>query len=272
MIERLNFYDVYGYLIPGLALLGALWVPFQLVTVFPPPAQWATAFVAVVLGYVAGHLLQTLADKAFPHARKVSGGGRRPFSSLMLDENEETFSEDLRTAVKRRIRRDFSLDVDGGDPNTLEGRRRDAFMLCRAALVRNEAAAYAEQSQGMYALMQGLAAAATVAIFYLAGWLAAACVRPEPKVLRVLVVLAVVALVVTAALPKTGRYALWLTAIASGFVGFLCGDVWPFGVRAFYLLLGGCVMAFFVAFKCHAAYLDFAKNFAATIYRDFLYL
>src|SRR4051794_30126801 len=66
MIERLNFYDVYGYLLPGSFLLFLLWLPFGIVTGAWPPGEVTSALIAVVIAYITGHLLQGLIREVLP--------------------------------------------------------------------------------------------------------------------------------------------------------------------------------------------------------------
>lgn len=49
MIERFNFYDIYGYLLPGATLVGLLWLPFGIITGTWPAAQLSEA--VFVLGF-----------------------------------------------------------------------------------------------------------------------------------------------------------------------------------------------------------------------------
>jgi len=62
MIDRFNFYDIYGYLLPGTLLLGIFWFPFGLGTGSLPAKEVSTTLLLLALGYIAGHLLQTLAS------------------------------------------------------------------------------------------------------------------------------------------------------------------------------------------------------------------
>jgi hypothetical protein len=54
MIPNLNFYDIYGYLIPGLTLAIVLRLPYGLITGSWPESSWTSALIAVVIGYVLG--------------------------------------------------------------------------------------------------------------------------------------------------------------------------------------------------------------------------
>ena len=66
MIERFNFYDIYGYLLPGATLVGLLWLPFGIITGVWPTAQLSEAVFVLVFSYVIGHVLHTISSKAVP--------------------------------------------------------------------------------------------------------------------------------------------------------------------------------------------------------------
>jgi len=168
VIERLNFYDVYGYLLPGLALLGVGWFPFWFVAGSPFPAALSSALFALVVSYVFGHLLQRLARTAFPQGRAKDG--RFP-SDYLLDKDDPELRPEVRAHVIDLIQRKFDLSV-GAAAQAAEAtdRRNEAFLLCRRALIQQKAGSYAEQFEGMYALMRGLAAVAALSVGYHLGW------------------------------------------------------------------------------------------------------
>ena len=56
MIDKFNFYDIYGYFVPGLALLAVLWLPFGLLKQGWPSADWGSALVAVVAAYLGDEM------------------------------------------------------------------------------------------------------------------------------------------------------------------------------------------------------------------------
>ena len=169
MIERFNFYDVYGYLLPGVLLLGLVWFPIGLTTAALPSAAWSSAVVALALAYVVGHLLANLSSAAFPSLIRDKQGRKRAPSDLLFDRPEdEVLSQrlyDLKEPIAEQIRKDFGIDVE---PNAiwapgLKGRRGAAFLQCRKVLIHEKNAAYAEQQEGMYVLMRGCAAAFVLA-------------------------------------------------------------------------------------------------------------
>jgi hypothetical protein len=48
--------------------------------------------------------------------------------------------------------------------------RDEALFLCRSALIKSKTVSYAEQFEGLYALMRGFSAAFAVAVVYYLGW------------------------------------------------------------------------------------------------------
>lgn len=164
MIERLNFYDVYGYVIPGFAFVALYWLPFGLVGRGWPTSEWASAVAALATSYVAGFLLQRIGTKALS---SETMNGRYP-SSAMLDDPQSVlkggFSKTFWNELRRIIQNDFGLDI------AIETRRADAFFACRAALLANERGQYCEQFQGLYAMSRGLLFAFGAAAPYYLGW------------------------------------------------------------------------------------------------------
>ncbi len=167
MKERFNFYDVYGYLLPGGLMLALLWLPFGLLLRKWPPADWGSAILAVGLAYIAGHLLHALSEAAFPSKFKDKKGNRRHPSDLLVDKDGEKVLHsryhlgDLKYHLAEQIYDQFKIQIDVDSPWTkdLRTRRSVAFFKCRSYLIKKKAAAYMEQQQGMYALMRGAGAA-----------------------------------------------------------------------------------------------------------------
>ncbi len=136
MIQRFNFYDIYGYLVPGLTFLAMMWLPFGLVYHYWPPAPLssglaaASALAAVILGYVVGHILQTLAIAAIPPTvLDTKSKQRRLPSDLLLDDDGPFFSAQFRKKLLDRIRDRSGIGVQGDTTKDadLRKRRDDAF-------------------------------------------------------------------------------------------------------------------------------------------------
>ncbi len=278
MIERLNFYDVYGYLIPGLALLGVVGFPFWFVVGRNPPAAWSSALVVLVLGYIAGHVLQQLARSALPQGKPAQDGTRRLPSDYLLDDTDTTLGLETRTRLIDLILTKFNLQVGAeGIPNEpTRQRRNQAFDLCRRVLIQREVGSYAEQFQGLYALMRGLAAVACLSVAYHLGWALGRVVVP-----RLQLPLAVVLLVATALLAALGvrdrrardrEGVFWLITGALVPLGALFG--YRFGPGPYLnnekigALLAVALGSLFLVRVFCVSYQFFAIRFAETVYRD----
>ena len=261
MLDRLNFYGIYGYLLPGTVLLSLLWFPFGLLLGSWPELDWKTAGVALLFAYIAGHVLHALSEAAFPAEIDDDKGNRFYPSDLLVDRDGDKclpglthLGPSLKQQLQDRIRNQFngldigidkSLSSDVVDRDKVKADRRSAFFKCRSYIIQIGAAAYAEQYQAMYALMRGVAAAFILAFsLYLgsAARLYATCHLPRPVVF-VFVAALVVALVFSLRglwvdrwrpiLPslwpekdeEARRTVFWLIAVAIACGGFAIGDL-----------------------------------------------
>jgi hypothetical protein len=173
MIQNFNFYDIYGYLLPGLVFLGLVWLPFGLLTEDKLPGEWTSAIVGIALAYIVGHVLQTFASSAIRSKIKDSGGVLRYPSEVLLDTENDTFTGEFKTRLYERIRSSFGIDVEGEllEPSdSLSRRRQEVFFLCRVELIKAKSVSYAEQFEGMYTLMRGIVAATAAGSAYYLGW------------------------------------------------------------------------------------------------------
>jgi len=181
MIEKFNFYDVYGYLIPGLVLVGLFWVPFVLLHRWPP-GDLGSAILTLVFAYILGHVIQITVKGVIPPKIKDPFGEVRFPSDILLD-TESLFSPKLKGKIAEGCRGLFEIDISaekdpGNTPDTKEmerisGRRREAFFRARAMLVDAGNKGYAEQFEGLYAMTAGIVVGLGVAGCYFVGWAAA---------------------------------------------------------------------------------------------------
>jgi hypothetical protein len=169
VIERFNFYDVYGYLLPGIFVTVLLWLPAGILLDIWPAAGWSSAVLALVLAYLAGQVLENLSSASLPsNFRDANDRSRKP-SDLLFDADEQQVLSQrlwaLRTPIANQIQHDFGIDVQPGAEwsQAISGSRTVAFFKCRNVLIKQKAAAYAEQQQGMYVLMRGMTAGLIVA-------------------------------------------------------------------------------------------------------------
>ena len=173
MIEKFNFYDVYGYFVPGAAFLALFWIPFGVVKHNWLSSTWTEAIIAAVVSYILGHLLQSLATNAIP-----SGEDRYP-SEIYLDSDDKQLPDNSKKQIQDLIKKQFNLElqVEKKGDDTIDEIRHNAFLLARQVLIQGEAASYAEQSQGMYALTRGLVSVFALSFAYWLGWAAAAVLK-----------------------------------------------------------------------------------------------
>lgn len=152
MIQRFNFYDVYGYLIPGLAIVALVWLPSAIVTHTWQNEKLEWLAVAAAVAYVFGHVIQNLAANAVSAkvVRNADGKASYP-STAMLDPRDTNLDPDIKQRVEGNVLAWFGIDVaitqqaDG----PIGKRRTAAFSLCRPIV--NARTAYAEQFEGFAA-------------------------------------------------------------------------------------------------------------------------
>lgn len=264
MIERFNFYDVYGYLIPGGVAFSLVWLPFALAVTPKLPETVTAAAVAAVLAYVAGHLLQMLARPILTWKR-AAHGFKNP-SSYKIDDPKFAMSDEVAKAIKGRFGIDILAEVE---------RRDEAAMQCRSHLVAQGRAAYAEQQEGMYALMRGISAAAAAAACFTFGWFFGAF-TVSPLTRHAVLAIGVLALLIMivwkgsedVTVKQKSRFAiLILTFVAT--LGFASASGHA-GYR--WLMLALAFGEVFIALRTFGAFIYFAELFAEAVYRDFLNL
>src|SRR6202049_541753 len=171
MIERFNFFDIYGYLIPGVFWLALMWLPFGLRSGFP---SWSTAQITVVGlvgGYILGHLLYAMARLIFPGRTKDTPGCVGPLSSLLLDDDNHELSNPVKKKLAEELERRFGIDAS-------DRHHGDVFFLCRTAIAQAKVGSYAEQYQGLNSLTRGLATACIFAVVLYSGLVIQACFLP----------------------------------------------------------------------------------------------
>ncbi len=285
MLERLNFYDVYAYLIPGIVFVGLLWLPFAVTNETFLKLDWSSALLVLVLAYIAGHVIQGLANSAFPSTKKDKGN-RYP-SDFLLDHDDGTFCPEVKERLTRRILITFDLDVRDpiatADRSAVTKRRSDAFLMCRRALIQEGRASYAEQFEGMYTLMRGLTAAWILGSAYYLGLLIRYAERDllnihapllffESAVAIILLALLTAVRVVCSVdhtrKTKFQKQLFWLVT----FLLFLLAALIPpeaVVAMAPSFLIGLNVTLLFLFLRCYSAYDEFSRLFAATVYRDF---
>lgn len=169
MIERLNFYDIYGYLLPGAALLSVMYLPFLMTGAKAPPLEWTSAILSLVIAYAAGHLLQILVRPVFTEEPY-------PSDTLITELGKKGLPDSFKHQLRLLLRDDFQLDVRATSDRLV------AFEACRYAVQSKEVSSYAEQFQGLYALMRGLASASLLGAASQFGWIVAKLSVDHPRI------------------------------------------------------------------------------------------
>ncbi len=135
MIDRFNFYDLYGYLLPGLVLVAVLGLPPMMSLDELPSTEIASALLAAVVGYVVGHLAHAFGRVLFQEERPF-----RASVEALPDPDKERLGQLLAKARGRPI-----AITD-----------KSVFDICRRVLQDHKRGQLADQFQGMYALTRGL--------------------------------------------------------------------------------------------------------------------
>jgi hypothetical protein len=258
---KFNFYDIYGFALPGFLLLTILWFPFGLVEKIWPDLELSSALVGVILAYIAGHILQTVAEVAIPS--KVVRGSFP--SDKFLDEDDSTFTTDFKNRLTKQIFDEFALNIhsEAGDRDKV---RNDAFFLCRSALIKSKTVIYAEQFQGLYALMRGFTTAFAIGVVYYLGWVYAALVTWQWSGVVLLAGLVVATGAGLTNAKRTMIASLLISAFAAGhYLGLSRIAVSQHRNH----LLVAAVFSFFGSERCYSTYKKYAGHFAIAVYRDF---
>ena len=169
MIDRFNFYDIYGFVLPGTLLAGIFWLPFGLATNSLPSSEISSTLLLLVLAYIAGHLLQTVAQVVVPSKVRDPQKKLRERSSLILDTSNHVFGPDFKKHLGEQINAAFDVQIIGDDDKTIAN-RTSTFFQARTYLLQNKSTGYVEQFEGLYVMMRGFACAFFIGCAYLLGW------------------------------------------------------------------------------------------------------
>jgi hypothetical protein len=280
MIERFNFYDVYGYFIPGIVVLLTLGLPFALgFHLAIEGGEWTALVIGVLTAYLVGHVLQTMASTAIPSSANRSREKHLYPSAAIVSADDST----LTTAVKQRIeavvRGWFGLEiqVDKMATKDLGTVRQDAFELARRVVVAS--GNYAEQFQGLYVMMRGITAALWLAFFYNAGWALAAV--PSDKMRAAALILLCIGLLGFLALSiqhirnlaplkrlNISRLSLFSLGLALFAAGYLLGIKSNVRNDAFiFLVIGVTYIA--ISLRTMSSTQIFAREFAKAVWVQF---
>ncbi len=288
MIKQFNFYDIYGYLLPGMLLLGILWLPIGMVTGLPPSKDISEAVYVAALAYIVGHLVRAVSSSVVPSTVSDSHSQQRVMSDYLLDNSntDSKWAPNFKLRLQGQVQALFNISLqvenDGDGVNAISKDRNTAFFQARAYLIAKDAAAYAEQFEGMYSMMRGLGCCFYVGAAYFAGW----CILLYEKhacvtlCMTAVTVLGVCGTLWFALRPNLKEHWKKIAAAIFWLISF-CGIGFWVGIgsaRHFHhlpnpnvrsLLAAGVVIMVIAAMKCFSAYREFARIFAETVWRDF---
>ena len=285
MIDKFNFYDIYGYFLPGAAFLAVLCIPFGLVRNSWPSHDWSSALIAAVFAYIVGHLIQSVATNAIPSwkAKNTDTNVRYP-SEIYLDAANTELPTPAKQKINELMKAQFGLNlrVDQSGDSTIDKVRNNAFLLARQILIQGKAVSYAEQFQGMYALTRGLVSVFALAFVYWLGW-AAAIVKNRWIVSgavfvmagSVLILMNISAVMLRNILDASRKrkfelgYAVFLL-ISFLSIGYALGVRYTATRGQSALLAFLAAWAFIASLRAYGAYNFFAGRFASTVWRDYL--
>lgn len=296
MIKQFNFYDIYGYLLPGTVLLGLLWIPIGIASNSWPEQDLSKALFLAALSYIAGHLIQAVAQNAVPSNVMWDADSKKwkfP-SERLLDTSEITLSEDFKSRLSDQVKKEFGIDllVSANSAGSISRNRRTAFFQARSSLLARKTAQYVEQFQGLYAMMRGLACAFLVGAAYLGGWWVGTspfawlwCVLFFVAITAGILAIASSVVMLLNSLNRALSGAKWKhgsarTLASSLLVGFFSVGFWAAVRRpdAFWknapsytnALLGlSAGAALLAALVCFSSYRFFAVEFARSVWQDF---
>lgn len=291
MIEKFNFYDIYGYFLPGAVVLLLFWLPMGIVQHKWPSGDWISALLGAVLAYVTGVLLQTFADRVLPsRVERVTGDDARDRypSQKLLDPYDKDYggmqlSDTVKNGLPNLVHEKFGIDpsdlgVNKSPDKAKDRARNDAFLLARHYLVTAKEASYVEQYEGMYALTRGITAAFGVAAVYYSGW-AIGFMRADFAlafaygVLTFGLVTAILAtLFMVYKRKRNFRMELLGGAgalFASLGLGFGLGGRFSGNSEQAALLVLLALAALLASLRAYRFYKEFTETFAITVWRDF---
>ncbi len=281
MVDRFNFYDIYGYFIPGAILLVLLWLPLGFFDIIMPSTM--SAVIGIIPSYVLGHLIHSIAKDVIKSKKHTESGEERYFSVIFLDEKNESLSSAVKHKLADLIEKQFELSVADSDEDQklIDARRNDAFRLCRTYVLQHSEKSYAEQFQGMYVLLRGCSVSLFISAAFYAGFtLIPAIDLYSMDLLKFLISLGLIILgsgyfllSVFKGLKWCNFKKLWYSIAISFVTGILGGYAlvmnYPVGNN---IIIVGALM--FITILVGARFANESRTymqwFTATIYRDFI--
>lgn len=283
MIEKFNFYDIYGYFLPGLALIAVFWLPFGLVLHKWPSGDIASAVLDIALAYFAGHIMLYVSTNTLTSydVQKSTPGHQRYPSETVLDSDSNDLPKEAKDKIAEAVRKELKLEVGvENSSGNFDGNRKAAFNLARQRLSLEKLQSYAEQFQGMYSLARGLVIAFAVGAAYYSGWVLGAVRCHLLLVLAIalglLSLLALVNLAIAINQEKDRErksnleYLFGCTWLLASFAaGWTAGFVYKVSAVQCALLAVSAGIALVLSLRCYVQYRYFTVQFAVTVWQNF---
>lgn len=160
MEAKFNFYDLYGYLLPGIICVAVVAVPLALAGVPLPSVHLGEALILLALAYVIGNLLSAWSRPLFVMEWVDDGRGPASPSETLLRPGAPGLTADDRKSLLEAA----GLEARGADEELSREEAKRVFAIARRKAVEGDSARYFEQYQGMYAFMQGIGISALLGV------------------------------------------------------------------------------------------------------------
>jgi hypothetical protein len=173
IFEQLNFYDIFGYLMPGAVVAGCALLLVD--AAFPDVAVDLGATSAgewvglVFLAYLAGHIVQAVARHVEQAINRVRWGGW-PSDAFLRPDNHR-FTPEFKDSLRKVIGDQYAL------PETAFS--REAFAICYSYVIQKGIRRRVEPFLGLCGLSRGMIVASAIAALLLAGGAAAHAVHGD---------------------------------------------------------------------------------------------
>jgi len=174
VFEQLNFYDIFGYLMPGAVVVGCA---LLLVDATFPDATLDLRGASAVeltgllfLAYLVGHIVQVGARRIELTVNRMMWRGWP--SEALLRPEDKRFTAEFKTALTKLVADRYAL------PETAD--HRDVFAICYSYVIQNGIRRRVEAFLGLCGLSRGMVVASTVAALFLAGGAGAQVFHGQP--------------------------------------------------------------------------------------------
>ena len=174
VFEQLNFYDIFGYLMPGAVVVGCALLlvdaTFPDATSDLSAASGAELTGLLFLAYLVGHIVQAIARRIEPPLNAIIWDGWP--SEALLRPDDKRFTAEFKTALRKLVADRYALTETAG--------HGDVFAICYSYVIQNGIRRRVEAFLGLCGLSRGMVVASMVAALLLAGGAGAHVFHGEP--------------------------------------------------------------------------------------------